>query len=82
MLSLRIATLPVVLLVTNLINIAEAQRPRRPFQRPNRAADTLKEGDAAPDFSLRVMKGKAEEKVTLSDFQGDRPVALIFGSYT
>src|SRR5436190_2095156 len=38
------------------------------------------EGELAPDFSLRTADGK--ETVTLSDFRGKRPVALIFGSYT
>ncbi len=37
-------------------------------------------GRVAPDFTLSDPDGKAT--VTLSDFAGDRPVALIFGSYT
>ncbi len=53
-----------------------AQRP----DRAQRAPDTLKVGDTAPDFALPAMDG--EDTVTLSNFQGDRPVALIFGSYT
>ena len=65
------------------VSAAIAQRPQRPFQRrPQRAPDKLKEGDKAPDFTLSVMDGKKDETVTLSDFQGERPVALIFGSYT
>lgn len=39
-----------------------------------------KEGDPAPDFTLTALDG--EREVTLSSFRGDRPVALIFGSYT
>ena len=39
-----------------------------------------KPGDIAPDFELRDVDG--ENPVRLSDFQGRRPVALIFGSFT
>ena len=37
-------------------------------------------GEPAPDFTLPVAGKKAT--VTLSDFQGKRPVVLIFGSCT
>jgi hypothetical protein len=37
-------------------------------------------GDMAPDFELHDVRG--ETSVRLSSFQGDRPVALIFGSFT
>jgi hypothetical protein len=37
-------------------------------------------GDSAPDFSLKTLDGKAT--VTLSSFKGEKPVVLIFGSYT
>jgi glutathione peroxidase-family protein len=43
-------------------------------------AGALGVGDAAPDFTLASLDGK--RKVTLSDYRGQRPVALIFGSYT
>ncbi len=39
-----------------------------------------KAGDIAPDFELRDVNG--ENPVRLSDFRGQKPVALIFGSYT
>lgn len=39
-----------------------------------------KVGDLAPDFELRDVKG--ENPLRLSDFRGEKPVALIFGSYT
>lgn len=44
-----------------------------------RAGD-LRVGDPAPDFTLPTLDGSAT--VTLSRFRGDRPVALVFGSYT
>jgi peroxiredoxin len=37
-------------------------------------------GDIAPDFTLYDIEGK--ESVTLSDFRGKKPVALVFGSFT
>jgi peroxiredoxin len=37
-------------------------------------------GDIAPDFTLYDIEGK--ESVTLSDFRGQKPVALVFGSFT
>ncbi len=37
-------------------------------------------GDLAPDFTLQDVTG--EHSVTLSSFRGDRPVALVFGSFT
>jgi hypothetical protein len=40
----------------------------------------LKIGDFAPDFRLRTYQKSSW--VQLSAFRGDRPVVLIFGSYT
>jgi len=39
-----------------------------------------KAGDLAPDFTLSDISGT--ESVTLSDFRGKKPVALVLGSYT
>ncbi len=39
-----------------------------------------KAGDEAPDFELRDIKD--ENPIRLSDFRGEKPVALIFGSFT
>ena len=39
-----------------------------------------KVGDIAPDFTLYGIEGK--DSVTLSEFRGKKPVALVFGSYT
>jgi hypothetical protein len=43
-------------------------------------ATAPKAGDVAPDFELRDVNG--ENPITLSEFHGVKPVALIFGSYT
>ena len=39
-----------------------------------------KVGDLAPDFELNDSNG--EKTIRLSDFRGQKPVALIFGSFT
>ena len=39
-----------------------------------------KAGDMAPDFELRDANG--ENPVRLSQFRGQKPVTLIFGSFT
>ena len=39
-----------------------------------------KGGDLAHDFELRDASG--QKPVRLSDFRGNRPVVLIFGSFT
>jgi hypothetical protein len=43
-------------------------------------AGHLAVGDAAPDFDLETLDKSAH--VRLSSFQGQKPVVLIFGSYT
>jgi hypothetical protein len=40
----------------------------------------LQEGGDAPDFTLATYDRSA--RVTLSSHRGDRPVVLVFGSYT
>ena len=42
--------------------------------------DAPKVDDLAPDFELYDVHG--ENPVKLSDFQGRKPVALVFGSFT
>jgi hypothetical protein len=37
-------------------------------------------GDPAPDFTLPAVDRSGT--ITLSSFRGDRPVVLVFGSYT
>ena len=39
-----------------------------------------KAGDIAPDFELSDVNG--QNRIRLSDFKGDKPVALVFGSIT
>ena len=51
-----------------------------PAAKGERYSDTLKVGDVAPDFTLSDPDAKRE--VTLSSFREQRPVVLIFGSYT
>jgi hypothetical protein len=43
-------------------------------------AGTLHVGDVAPDFTLSTHDHKGQ--VTLSSFQNQKPVVLVFGSYT
>jgi hypothetical protein len=43
-------------------------------------AGTVNVGDRAPDFRLPTLDRKSA--VQLSSFRGDRPVVLVFGSYT
>ena len=43
-------------------------------------AQAPKAGDLAPNFELSDARG--ENSVQLSDFHGEKPVALVFGSFT
>ncbi len=42
--------------------------------------NTPGKGDLAPDFELYDVQGK--NTVRLSTFRGNKPVALVFGSFT
>jgi hypothetical protein len=42
---------------------------------------TLSEGERAPDFNLRTAKDR-NRRVALSSYHGQKPVVLVFGSYT
>ena len=68
----------IVLLIVSS-SLAQERRPAR-GNRPIRQPDKIKVGDQAPDFALKTVDGK--ETIKLSSFRGDRPVALVFGSYT
>jgi len=70
-------------MITELISDAKFMfNIRRKLMKRQKGLDRLapKEGDMAPDFTLSDITGTNE--VTLSDFRGKNPVALIFGSYT
>jgi hypothetical protein len=53
--------------------------PFRPLWMIARAG-SLQVGQAAPDFEL--LTHDKSETVRLSDFRGEKPVVLVFGSYT
>ncbi len=74
---MRIPRLFPLILCLALAGAALAQR-RRPDNAPAVGAD-------APDFDLARMvdhETREDDRVQLSGFAGDRPVVLIFGSYT
>ena len=52
--------------------------PQKGFT-PSPETSTVYAGDAAPNFTLKDLDGKA---VTLSSLYADKPVFLVFGSYT
>lgn len=60
----------------------DAIRSRRQFRALQERLDATapKAGDIAPDFELRDANG--ENPVRLSAFRGQKPLALIFGSFT
>jgi hypothetical protein len=62
--------------------MATAREARRAYRAWQKKHDALapKAGDEAPDFELRDSDGR--NSVRMSDFRGQRPVALIFGSFT
>ncbi len=57
------------------------ERGRRGGGGPRPGGEGPATGERAPDFTLGSTS-ESREKVTLSSFQGLKPVALIFGSYT
>ncbi len=58
---------------------AFAALPFKPLWKVARAG-THNVGDPAPDFSLETVDHQST--VTLSSFRGQKPVVLVFGSYT
>lgn len=56
--------------------------PKRAQRTPrDRPGGVPKVGAVAPDFDLPML-GMKDTTVKLSSFRGEKPVALIFGSYT
>ena len=76
----RSFSVTLVAIVAVLICCGQVQAQKRQSRR--RSIDTVKVGDKAPDFTLRKLNAKKGETVTLSSFQGKKPVVLFFGSYT
>ena len=70
----------IILLLGFFVSSSWAKPPAGRKGRRARKPDNLKVGDVAPDFQLKSPDGKKEVK--LSDYQGKKPVALVFGSYT
>jgi Ca2+-binding EF-hand superfamily protein len=68
------------------LKAAPQKKPGRPGEvitpaaKAERHKDALKTGDLAPDFTLPDLKGTRE--LTLSSYRGQKPVVLIFASYT
>ena len=79
MLKQIVCCLMTLALFTEVVPQAMAQRPEI-GKRPARRADTISVGDSAPDFQLKTLDGKVT--MQLSRLCVDRPVALVFGSYT
>ena len=78
--AMRFAIL-VCLISVSCHSMSSARPPSRPGAgHPPRQPDRIREGDPAPDFKLTSPDGK--RTVRLADWQGKRPVALVFGSYT
>lgn len=62
--------------------VMSADAPRSTVARRDNAPE---EGAKAPDFTLTVLdehQSETDETITLSSFEGERNVVLIFGSYT
>ena len=79
-----------LVLAAGTLSLAGAQPPGQPTVLPGekftppargeRQKDGLQVGDRAPDFTLPLAYGTKE--MTLSSYQGKKPVVLIFGSCT
>jgi hypothetical protein len=55
---------------------------RLKYNKMQKSRDQLapKKGDLAPDFTLSTIDGS--QSISLSDFRFEKPVVLIFGSFT
>lgn len=60
--------------------VAQSAPDARRAAQDMRQEGRLKAGDPAPDFDL--LRRGGEGRVRLSAFKDQKPVALIFGSYT
>ena len=65
--------------------VAHPEAPAVIAELMEREKQSVSQGEPAPDFKLPWLPGSGQGSgsgLTLSDHFGDRPVALIFGSYT
>jgi hypothetical protein len=65
--------------MSHVPGVAMIALPFKPLWMSARAGH-LQVGDTAPDFALPVLKG--DRTVTLSNEYRQKPVVLVFGSYT
>ncbi len=72
----------VLLLSASLACFGQQSVPKSPaeYRQMGDRIGRLKPGDPAADFDLKVLH--SEKQVRLSSFQGKKPVALVFGSFT
>ena len=70
------------LLLTTWVAAAQKKPATNPSGPTTPQEGKLKPGDAAPDFTLKLLDDKEGRTVTLSKLQGQKPVVLIFGSFT
>ena len=68
------------ILILNFITKTLQYRNKEAVWQKKDNALAPKEGDEAPDFELFDASGK--QRVRLSEFRGQKPVALVFGSFT
>jgi hypothetical protein len=81
-LSLSMGLVALFLLVATS---AQAQQDRRARQGQRQGMmemepGALRVGDVAPTFTLKSLDGESE--TALASFRGEKPVVLLFGSYT
>ena len=69
-----------IVLVTPVLAALTLAAPTALAQSGGRKVVRAVEGKPAPDFTVKMMDGKT--KVTLSKLYKDKPVLLVFGSYT
>ncbi len=80
----RRALLALALAVALALADASPSHARTRRRGPRRRKTTLKVGDRAPDFELDELdeRGGVKGRTRLSSFRGEKPVVLVFSSYT
>jgi len=69
-----------VLLACACLGQQSVPNPQAQYRQMGDREGRLKTGDPAADFDLKMLH--SERRVRLSTFQGQKPVALVFGSFT